>query len=83
LLISSLRELLPAPKASGADDMQPDASPQGIDLRRDRIATFGFLAACVVALEHFILRGKAKCTVKLHSLLKFKGELRRVRVKTS
>jgi mxaA protein len=49
-LISSLREVLPAPKASGADYMQPDASPQGIDLRRARIATFGFLAACLVAL---------------------------------
>jgi mxaA protein len=49
-LISSLREVLPAPKASGADYMQPDASPRGTDLRRDRSATFGFLAACLVAL---------------------------------
>jgi len=49
-LISSLREVLPAPKASGADYMQPDASPQSVDLHRDRIATFGFLAACFVAL---------------------------------
>jgi hypothetical protein len=31
----------------------------------------------------FVLRGKAKCIIKLHSLLKFKGELRRVRLKMS
>jgi hypothetical protein len=31
----------------------------------------------------FILRGKAKCAIWLHSLLKFKDELRRVWLKMS
>lgn len=49
-LISSLREVQPAPKASGADYMQPDTLPQAIDLHRQRIATISLLAATLAAL---------------------------------
>jgi mxaA protein len=48
-LISSLREVLPPPKASGADYMQPDVDPPRVDLHRDRIAFFAFLAATLAA----------------------------------
>ncbi len=48
-LISPLREVQPAAKASGADYMQPDEIPQNIDLHRERLATFSFLAACLAA----------------------------------
>jgi mxaA protein len=49
-LISPLREVLPSAKTSGADYMQPDVSPPYIDLHRERVATFSFLAACLVTL---------------------------------
>jgi mxaA protein len=48
-LISSLREVLPEAKASGADYMQPDVSPPGFDLLRDRVALYAFLAATLAA----------------------------------
>ena len=51
-LISPLREVLPAPRASGADYMQPNAGPPHIDLRRARLATFGFLAASLIAFTY-------------------------------
>jgi mxaA protein len=47
-LISSLREVLPEAKASGADYMQPDVIPPLFDLDRDRIAFLIFLAASSV-----------------------------------
>jgi mxaA protein len=49
-LISPLREVLPPAKASGADYMQPDVDPPYVDLNRERLATFSFLAAGLVAL---------------------------------
>lgn len=49
-VISPLREVLPAARASGADYMQPDVRPPLIDPRYDRIATFGFFAAALFAL---------------------------------
>jgi mxaA protein len=49
-LISSLREVLPPPKASGAAYMQADVTPPFIGLHRYRVATFGFFAACLAAL---------------------------------
>jgi mxaA protein len=49
-LISPLREVQPASKASGADYMQPDASPAYIDLRSARLATIGLLGAALITL---------------------------------
>jgi mxaA protein len=49
-LISSLREVLPEAKASGADYMQPDVDPPSFDLRRDLIGFLVLLAASLVAL---------------------------------
>jgi mxaA protein len=49
-LISSLREVQPAPKASGADYMQPDAKPRGIDLRGDEAAAVALTVAFFAAI---------------------------------
>jgi mxaA protein len=48
-LISSLREVLPEAKASGADYMQPDVNPPRFDLSRDCVALYAFLAATLAA----------------------------------
>lgn len=48
--ISPLREVLPPPKASGGEYMQPDILPRFYDVRRDAYIAFALLAAALATL---------------------------------
>jgi mxaA protein len=77
-LISPLREVQPPSKASGADYMQPDVRPSNIDLRGERIATFGFLAAALIALG-FLAHHLAWWPFAERAKRPFNGAARRIR----